>query len=65
MRNTALGLSYFARDIVCASLCWYAASYIDPTFKSAQVVDKLGELAGNQLAGKVAAETARWAGWGV
>lgn len=54
VRDTARGLSYFARDVLLAATAWTCATYIDPYFQQA---------ATKELLTPVGAEVARWAAW--
>jgi hypothetical protein len=53
-RNTLKGVSYVIRDFALAASFWWAATYIDPTFKGAAAKEYLGEHC---------AEVCRWAVW--
>ncbi|KAG6890245.1 hypothetical protein C0992_002773 [Termitomyces sp. T32_za158] len=54
VRDTVRGLMYLARDLLLAAAAWSLATYIDPLFKQAQIVELLTP---------VGAEIARWAAW--
>ena len=54
VRDTMRGLRFLARDLILAAACWYAATYIDPYFKSPVVRDTITPLG---------AEIARWGAW--
>ncbi|KZS96677.1 linoleoyl phosphatidylcholine delta-12 acetylenase [Sistotremastrum niveocremeum HHB9708] len=55
VRDTKRGLAFLARDLVLAAVFWYAATFIDPFFQSAEV---------RESATFVGAELLRWAAWG-
>ncbi|KAF5318801.1 hypothetical protein D9619_011052 [Psilocybe cf. subviscida] len=54
VRDTRRGLLYFARDVLCAAVCWSLATYIDPYFTSAPA---------KELLTPIGAEVGRWAAW--
>ncbi|KAK7449305.1 hypothetical protein VKT23_013448 [Stygiomarasmius scandens] len=54
VRDTFRGLRYLARDFILAAGLWYAATFIDPCFKSSEVAAILTP---------VGAEFSRWAMW--
>ncbi|KAJ3865487.1 fatty acid desaturase-domain-containing protein [Lentinula novae-zelandiae] len=55
-RDTALGLRYLAVDLIMTTALWTAATYIDPYFGKAEVIEKFSPIG---------AEVARWASWSV
>ncbi|KII91495.1 hypothetical protein PLICRDRAFT_89777 [Plicaturopsis crispa FD-325 SS-3] len=56
VRDTPRGLLFLARDILLAAVAFKLATFIDPHFKGAAVVEQLTPIG---------AEVARWSAWGV